>query len=1073
MHVQPVPALDDSARSAVQALRHSCQVADRTSPLNEAAVLALGRRSGDGLQHWLLRDDHGQVLGYAQAEWIDPATDGEHPSTAQLCVHPEHRRRGGGTRLLSAVRDAHTSRGNGGTLGFWAFGRLPAAAELALREGLESSRELLMMGRDLLTSPVTDEPEVPAGVTLRSFRPGEDEAGWLAVNARAFAHHPEQGRITADDLAARMAEPWFRPQDFLVAERDGQLVGYHWMKAEGELGEVYVIGVDPDAAGSGLGRALLTTGLRHLAEQGCTRVVLYVEADQQRVVRMYHSASFVTVHRDVLYVAGHPADQETSMSTDQAAPAPPATPGTDPAPQPAAPQAPGPQAPAPTRDDAAPDRPATVSDTLLPEPPVEPGGMDDEEFAAALAALPADRFADRELSWLAFNQRVLELADDEQRIPLLERARFLAIFSSNLDEYYMVRVAGLKRRIAAGVAVAGRSGLLPRELHDAILTRTAELVAEQARIFQDEVRPAMAAEGIQILPWSDLTDPEKAAMRRLFAERIFPVLTPLAVDPSHPFPYISGLSVNLAVLLKNPHTGARQFARVKVPTILPRFLDLGGTRFVAIEDVIARHLDQIFGGMQVLEWTTFRVTRNEDLEVEEDDAENLLFALEKELLRRKVGRPPVRLEVQEDTDPAILELLASELDISEREIFTVPAPLDLRGLFTLADIDREDLKYPAFLPSTHPHLAEVETARPADMFAALKQRDVLLHHPYDSFATSVQRFVEQAAADPHVLAIKQTLYRTSGDSPIIDALVEAAQAGKQVLALVEIKARFDEQANIRWARTLEEAGVHVVYGVMGLKTHCKLSMVVREEPDGLRRYAHIGTGNYNPKTARLYEDMGLLTSNPVVTEDVARLFNHLSGMTQETRYRRLLVAPHGIRTGLIDLIRGEIDHHRAGRPAGIRIKVNSAVDEDVLDALYVASQQGVPVDLWVRGICTLRPQVPGLSDNVRVRSILGRFLEHSRLFAFTGGGRPVVGIGSADLMHRNLDRRVEVLTSISNKAHVAEIEALFAQAFAEDTVAWHLDADGLWTAHTTAADGSPLVDMQQHLIGAKSKRRAK
>ncbi|WP_231946680.1 RNA degradosome polyphosphate kinase [Auraticoccus monumenti] len=696
-----------------------------------------------------------------------------------------------------------------------------------------------------------------------------------------------------------------------------------------------------------------------------------------------------------------------------------------------------------------------------------------EDFEAALAALPEDRFSERELSWLSFNERVLQLAQDAERIPLLERAKFLAIFSSNLDEYYMVRVAGLKRRIAAGVAVPGPSGLLPRELHDAILQRTRELVLEQAILFQDVIRPALAAEGVQILPWAELADDEKATMRRLFGERIFPVLTPLAVDPSHPFPYISGLSVNLAVLLKNPHTGARQFARVKVPTILPRFLSLGSSRFVAIEDVIARHLDQLFAGMQVLEWTTFRVTRNEDLEVEEDDAENLLFALEKELLRRKVGRPPVRLEVQDDIDPAILELLVSELDISEREVFTLPAPLDLTGLFSLADIDRENLKYPAFLPSTHPHLAEVETAKPADMFAALKQRDVLLHHPYDSFATSVQRFVEQAAADPQVLAIKQTLYRTSGDSPIVDALIEAAQAGKQVLALVEIKARFDEQANIRWARKLEEAGVHVVYGMMGLKTHCKLSMVVRDESDGLRRYAHIGTGNYNPKTARMYEDMGLLTSNPVVTEDVARIFNHLSGMTQETRYRRLLVAPHGIRTGLIDLIRAEISHHRAGRPAGIRIKVNSAVDEAVLDALYVASQQGVPVDLWVRGICTVRPGRPGLSENMRVRSILGRFLEHSRLFWFAGGGRPVVGIGSADLMHRNLDRRVEVLASISNKTHIAEIEALFDTAFAEDTVSWWLDADAGWTAHTTDERGRPLADMQEVLIAAKSRRRAK
>ena len=561
-------------------------------------------------------------------------------------------------------------------------------------------------------------------------------------------------------------------------------------------------------------------------------------------------------------------------------------------------------------------------------------------------------------------------------------------------------------------------------------------------------------------------------MDDLFAERIFPVLTPLAVDPSHPFPYISGLSINLAVLVRNPETGIRQFARVKVPSVLSRFIPLAEGRFVALEDVIARHLDQLFSGMQVVQHHTFRVTRNEDVEVEEDDAENLLLALEKELLRRKVGRPPVRLEVNDDIDPKMLELLVSELDISEKEVFKVPGPLDLRGLFSLADIDRAELKYPAFLPSTHPHLAEVETAQPADMFAALKQRDVLLHHPYDSFATSVQRFIEQAADDPQVLAIKQTLYRTSGDSPIVDALIEAAEAGKQVLALVEIKARFDEQANIAWARRLERHGCHVVYGLLGLKTHCKLSLVVRDEPDGLRRYAHIGTGNYNPKTARLYEDMGLLTANPVITEDVGRLFNHLSGMSQETQYRRLLVAPHGVRTGLLAQIDGEIAHHLAGRTAGIRIKVNSLVDETISDALYRASQAGVPVDLWVRGICTIRPGMPGLSDNIRVRSILGRFLEHSRLFWFANAGQPVVGIGSADLMHRNLDRRVEVLASITNPAHITEITELFEMAFDKGTASWKLQPDGTWIAYTTDDQGRPLLDMQDYLINSKSRRRA-
>ncbi len=695
-----------------------------------------------------------------------------------------------------------------------------------------------------------------------------------------------------------------------------------------------------------------------------------------------------------------------------------------------------------------------------------------ESTSTALAdlELPADRYSDRELSWLSFNNRVLDLAKDRQRIPLLERARFLAIFSSNLDEFYMVRVAGLKRRIAAGVAVRSVTGQMPRDLHDAILSRTRRLVTEQSRVFQEQVRLELAEQGIEILPWEQLNGVEKDRMRTLFSERIFPVLTPLAVDPSHPFPYISGLSLNLAVMLKNPVTGSRQFARVKVPTILERFIALGGNRFVPLEEVIGRHLDHLFTGMQVLQHTTFRVTRNEDVEVEEDDAENLLFALEKELLRRKVGRPPVRLEVQDDIDEAMLALLCKQLDVSDKEVFSLKAPLDLTALFSIADVDRDDLKYPNFRPITHTHLAEVETAQPADMFVSLKQRDVLLHHPYDSFATSVQRFVEQAAADPAVLAIKQTLYRTSGDSPIIDALIEAAEAGKQVLALVEIKARFDEQANIAWARKLEKYGVHVVYGMVGLKTHCKLALVVRDENDGLRRYAHIGTGNYNPKTARMYEDMGLLTSNPIITDDVARLFNHLSGMTQEIHYRRLLVAPHGIRTGLLERIENEISNQRAGLPAGIRIKVNSLVDERITDALYRASQAGVPVDLWIRGICTIRPGVPGLSENIRVRSILGRFLEHSRLFWFANGGDPSVGIGSSDLMHRNLDRRVEALVSITNPAHIAEVGSLFDEAFDDATVSWKLIGDD-WTPRTLNEQGEPLRDMQEHLIEITSRRR--
>ena len=611
---------------------------------------------------------------------------------------------------------------------------------------------------------------------------------------------------------------------------------------------------------------------------------------------------------------------------------------------------------------------------------------------------------------------------------------------------------------------------MPRDLHESILERTHELVAEQARIFNDDVRPGLVSEGIHIVRWVDLGDEEKTRMRALFAERIFPVLTPLAVDPSHPFPYIRGLSINLAVMLRNPTTGLQQFARIKVPSVLPRLVSLGQGRFLPLEEVISRHLDQVFTGMDVLQHTTFRVTRNEDLEVEEDDAENLLFALEKELLRRNVGRPPVRLEVQDDIQDDMLDLLVRELGIHDNEVFRLPAPLDLTGLFSLADVDRDDLKYPNFLPITHPHLAEVETSQPADMFAAIRRRDVLVQHPYDSFATSVQRFIEQAAADPQVLAIKQTLYRTSGDSPIIDALVEAAEAGKQVLAVVEIKARFDEQANIAWARVLERAGVHVVYGMVGLKTHCKLSMVIRDEGDGLRRYAHVGTGNYNPKTARQYEDFGLLTSNPIITDDVARLFNHLSGMTAEKRYRRLLVAPEGIRNGIIKAINHEMANKEAGRPARVRIKVNSIVDERIIDALYRASHAGVPVDLWVRGICAIKPGIPGLSENIRVRSILGRFLEHSRIFWFENGGSPIVAIGSADLMHRNLDRRVESLVGLSNRTHVAEIDDLFNLAFDENTVSWQLTGD-TWTQVSRDSEGNPLTDLQEELIRRTRMRR--
>ncbi len=688
-----------------------------------------------------------------------------------------------------------------------------------------------------------------------------------------------------------------------------------------------------------------------------------------------------------------------------------------------------------------------------------------EDFASDL---PADRFLDRELSWLAFNKRVLDLADDAG-LPLLDRTKFLAIFARNLDEFFMVRVAGLKRRIATGIAVRAASGFTPKEVLENIWERAFALQRQQADYFLNTIEPELNETGIHILRWDQLTPVEKTEMDLFFDSKVFPILTPLAVDPSHPFPYISGLSLNLAVVVQNPTTGNRLFARVKVPPLLPRFIEVGPARYVPLEDIIAAHLSDLFPGMVIREHHTFRVTRNEDVEVEEDDAENLLKALERELVRRRFG-PPVRLEVEENIDPYVLELLVSELDVTGLEVFRLPGPLDLTGLWTIVGLDRDDLKQRKFVPKTSRALSDVESSSAPDILNIVREKDVLLHHPYDSFSTSVQLFLEQAAVDPNVLAIKQTLYRTSGDSPIVDALILAAEEGKQVLAIVEIKARFDEQNNIGWARKLEQAGVHVVYGLVGLKTHSKLSMVVRNDGDQLRRYCHIGTGNYHPKTARLYEDFGLLTSNPEVGEDVSNLFNVLSGYSMNTDYNRLLVAPHSVRTGLIARIDREITHQLEGRPSGIRFKCNSLVDEAIIDALYRASMAGVPVDIWVRGICALRPGVPGLSGTIRVISVMGRFLEHSRVYTFANGGNPSVWIGSADLMHRNLDRRVETLVSIADPEQIAEIEDLLSLGFAPGTAAWDLNSDGSWTRRLFSETGQRLTDIQELLIAIKSKR---
>ncbi|MFR9722624.1 RNA degradosome polyphosphate kinase [Streptomyces sp. MS19] len=719
----------------------------------------------------------------------------------------------------------------------------------------------------------------------------------------------------------------------------------------------------------------------------------------------------------------------------------------------------------------------TKGATVRPDTPALPQPVSPDGRTASPASsggdggeLPPDRFLDRERSWLAFNERVLELAEDPET-PLLERVNFLSIFAGNLDEFFMVRVAGLKRRIATGVATRSLTGLPPRAVIGTIWTLARDQLAREAAVFRQEVAPQLAAEGIHLLRWPDLDEEEQTRLFSFFRKRIFPVLTPLAVDPAHPFPYISGLSLNLAVMVRNPASGHKHFARVKVPPLLTRFMEASPQRYVPVEDVIAAHLEELFPGMEVLAHHVFRVTRNEDLEVEEDDAENLLQALEKELLRRRFG-PPVRLEVEESIDQEVLDVLIRELKISREEVYALPGPLDLTGLRAIAALDRPELKYPKFVARTHRDLAEVESASAPDIFAALRERDVLLHHPYDSFSTSVQAFLEQAAADPDVLAIKQTLYRTSGDSPIVDALIDAAESGKQVLVLVEIKARFDEHANIKWARKLEEAGCHVVYGLVGLKTHCKLSLVVRQEGDGLRRYAHVGTGNYHPKTARVYEDLGLLTADPEVGADLSDLFNRLSGYSRRENYRRLLVAPRSLRDGLVTRIRREIDHQRAGRPAAIRIKVNSIVDEAVIDALYRASQAGVPVDVWVRGICALRPGVPGLSENIRVRSVLGRFLEHSRVYAFAAGGDNEVWLGSADLMHRNLDRRIEVIVRVTDPGHRATLGRLLATGMSDGSESWHLDAEGDWTRHAHDADGRRLVNVQEALIDVRRKRRA-
>ncbi len=678
---------------------------------------------------------------------------------------------------------------------------------------------------------------------------------------------------------------------------------------------------------------------------------------------------------------------------------------------------------------------------------------------------------DREMSWLSFNQRVLELAEDPT-MPLLERVRFLSIFSSNLDEFYMVRVATLMSKLENGVTAANVAGFTPMELMKQVSIRTNELMERQSRVFHEEIEPLLKNEGIEFVHWDQLNDTERGYVTKLFQDRIFPVLTPLAVDPSHPFPYISGLSLNLAVIVKNPASHEEFFARVKVPEILPRFIataKTGSTRFLPLEDLIAIHLQELFPGMVIEDHYTFRITRNQDIDLDEEESEDILTSIEQELARRRFG-PPVRLEIENGVDEKLVEKLAEEIKINPENIIHIAAPLDLTSLNKIADLDFPDLKFDSFRSRSAKALSEVDQEDPDLFFAAIRQGEILLHHPYESFTSSVVQFLQNAAQDPQTLAIKQTLYRTSGDSPIVEALIEAAEAGKQVLAVIEIRARFDEQANVRWARKLEAAGVHVVYGLMGLKTHAKLSLVIRDEANGLRRYCHLGTGNYNPKTARAYEDLGILSADPELTEDLTKLFNQLSGFAPQSTYSRLLVAPSTLRSGIFERIDREIENQKAGKPAGIQLKLNSILDEGFVEKIYQASQAGVKIELLVRGICAVQPGIKGVSENITVKSVLGRFLEHSRIFHFVNGGNNEYWIGSADLMGRNLDRRVESLVRIDKKEHQNRLQEILDLGLSPSSSSWQLSGTD-WSRVSKNSKGEALLDVHSAFIHIYSKDR--
>jgi polyphosphate kinase len=676
----------------------------------------------------------------------------------------------------------------------------------------------------------------------------------------------------------------------------------------------------------------------------------------------------------------------------------------------------------------------------------------------------AERYLNRELSWLEFNARVLALAEDEDR-PLLERAKYLAIFSSNLDEFFQVRVSGLKEQLEAGVRTRSPDGRDPAQQLREIADLTNELVTRQALVFTKDVAPALEDVGIRFANWDELGDADRAHLEAVFEEQCFPILTPLAVDPAHPFPYISNLSLNLAVVVRDPASNHQRFARVKVPPLLSRVVALpDAERFVPIEQVIAAGLDRLFEGMEIVEHHPFRVTRDADIELT-DDADDLVAAIEVSLSQRRKSPRTVRLEVDAAMSDEVLDLLCRELEIARSDVYVIDGPLDLTGLWTLYELDRPEIKDEPWTPQTQPVLAEAAD-RPSGIFAALRAGDILVHHPYDSFTSSVETFIAHAAADRHVLAIKQTLYRTEGpESAIVQSLAHAAESGKQVVALVELQARFDEEANIDRARVLEEAGVHVVYGVVGLKTHAKILLVVREEQDGIRRYCHIGTGNYNPKTATLYEDLGLFTCDPDLGGDLSALFNHLTGYSRHVSYRELLVAPDSLRNGLVERVQQEA----AKGPEGcITMKMNALVDPVLIDELYNASAAGCHVELIVRGICCLRPGVPGLSENITVRSLLGRFLEHSRIYRF--GADPEHAeylIGSADLMPRNLDRRVEAVAPVAATPLKARLDEILAIELADDTLAWTLDGAGRWKKVTGDA-GIDTHRRLQELAGARA-----